>query len=366
MTMTKRERVRATLNNQEADRVPMHINGSKWVVAKLKKALNVTTDKEVLEKLNIDIYDTCGIDLKSGIAPKYIGPENPFFEQGSSEWGGNISRLWHIKETECLTAAGWNYACEDGEMEEAEDIEDLEEFNWPKVEWFDFSDVRERLQEFKDFSIMASGCSVFQHLTYVRGMQELMCDLAAEPEIAEYLFQKISDFYYDYYSKYFEVAGDMIDSFALADDLGTQTSTLISKDMYRRYVMPHMKRMSDLAHKYDMKLILHTCGRVQEWIPELIESGVDVLDPLQPECMNPVEVVTAFKGQMMFRGGISVQQTMVNGTPEDVDAEVKMVVEGCKPGGGYILSPGHPVLQDDVSAENIIAMYNAGIKYGKY
>ena len=361
-----RTRVLAAMNHQACDRVPMHINASKWVVAKLKRALGVETDSEVLKALNVDVYDMRGIDLRSGTAPRYVGPENEFFTRGSHDWGGNISQLWRMQEKEQMTAAGMNYEFSAPEMTEAEDIEDLEAFNWPSVDWFDFSGIRQRLEAHTDFSIMASGGSIFQHITYVRGMQEFMCDLAADPEVAEYLLNRFSDFYHDYYTAMFEEAGDLIDCFALADDFGTQTSQLISLPMFNRLVAPHLERMADLAHRYDMKLLLHTCGNITDWIPTFAEIGVDVLDPLQPECMDPVAVKRQYGDLLCLRGGIGVQQVMVNGSPEDVDAEVRRVVEGCKPGSGYILSPGHPVLQDDVPVENIIAMYRAGMKYGAY
>jgi len=360
------ERVLAAANHEELDRVPAHINASKWVVARLKKALNVDSDIDLLKALHVDVYDMRGIDLRTGVAPSYVGPKSEFFTAGSSDWGGNISCLWRMKETEQQTVAGMNYEFSDPEMKHAQSVEDLEAFPWPQVDWFDFSNIREELKAYEDFSIMASGGSIFQHITYVRGMQEFLLDLAAEPEIAKYLFDKFSDFYFDYYQRMFEEAGDLIDVFALADDFGTQNSTLISMRMFNQQVAGHLQRMIDLAHGYDMKFLLHTCGNIKSWIPRFAEMGVDILDPIQPECMDPVEVKEEHGDIICLRGGISVQETMVNGSPEDVRAEVKRVISGCKAGGGYILSPGHPVLQDDVPTENIIAMYEAGYAFGHY
>jgi uroporphyrinogen decarboxylase len=360
------ERVLTAANHEEPDRVPAHINASKWVVARLKKALNVDSDIDLLKALHVDVYDMRGIDLRTGVAPRYVGPESEFFTPGSSDWGGNISCLWRMKETEQQTVAGMNYEFSDPEMTHAESVEDLDEFPWPQVDWFDFSNIREELKAYEDFSIMASGGSIFQHITYVRGMQEFLLDLAAEPEMAKYLFDKFSDFYFDYYQRMFEEAGDLIDVFALADDFGTQNSTLISMRMFNKQVADHLQRMIDLAHSYDMKFLLHTCGNIKSWIPRFAEMGVDILDPIQPECMDPVAVKEEHGDIICLRGGISVQETMVNGSPEDVRAEVKRVISGCKAGGGYILSPGHPVLQDDVPTENIIAMYEAGYSFGHY
>jgi len=364
--MSSRERVMAAANHTEPDRVPAHINASKWVVARLMKVLDVDSDIDLLKGLNVDVYDMRGIDLRSGVAPRYIGPESEFFTRGSSDWGGNISCLWRMKETEQQTIAGMNYEFSEPEMMHAQSIEELEEFDWPRVDWFEFSKIRDELKAYEEFSIMASGGSIFQHITYVRGMQELLLDMAGEPHIAEYLFNKFSDFYFDYYSRMFEEAGDLIDVFALADDFGTQQSTLISMRMFNKQVARHLQRMIDLAHSYGMKFLLHTCGNVKTWIPRFAELGVDILDPIQPECMDPVVVKQEYGDIICLRGGISVQQTMVKGTPDEVRKEVERVVRGCMEGGGYILSPGHPVLQDDVPTENIIAMYEAGHEFGRY
>ena len=360
------ERVLAAASRHVPDKVPAHINASKWVVARLKKELGVESDAELLKALHVDVYDMRGIDLRSGVAPRYVGPESEFFTQGSSDWGGNISCLWRMKETERQTIAGMNYEFSDPELTHATTIEELEDFHWPSVEWFDFSNVREELGAYEDFSIMATGGSIFQHITYVRGMQEFLIDMAGEPHLAEFLFDKFSDFYFDYYSEMFSQAGDLIDVFALADDFGTQSSTLISLRMFNRQVAKHLQRMIDLAHSHDMKFLLHTCGNIRTWIPRFAEMGIDILDPIQPECMDPVAVKQEYGDIICLRGGISVQQTMVNGTPEQVREEVKRVVTGCMQGGGYILSPGHPVLQDDVPTENIIAMYDAGFEFGLY
>jgi uroporphyrinogen decarboxylase len=112
--------------------------------------------------------------------------------------------------------------------------------------------------------------------------------------------------------------------------------------------------------------LLHTCGNVEILIPRLIELGVDILDPIQPESMDPVQIKAKYGNDICLRGGISVQDIVSRGTIEDVKAETRRIVEALKPGGGYILSPGHPVLQDDIPVENILAMYETAYQYGFY
>ena len=197
-------------------------------------------------------------------------------------------------------------------------------------------------------------------------MDTLMMDMMADPEMANYVLDKFCDFYHEYFRRMFEEAGDLIDVFALADDFGMQNTLLISPEMFEEYAAPRLKRMADLAHGYNIKLLLHTCGNIELLIPRLIELGVDILDPIQPESMDPLYIKEKYGKQICLRGGISVQNIVSRGTIDDVKAETIRILKSLKPGGGYILSPGHPVLQDDIPVENILAMYETGYEYGFY
>lgn len=361
--MTPKERIIATVSHKEPDKVPAHINATKWVVRKLKNKLGLTTNKELLKALHIDVYDMRGIDLNSGTAPLYTGAESEFFP---STWAGGIASFWRLKEFENFTQAGWNMEMEAPPLAGALTIGECEKYLWPQNDWFDYSDLKERLSEWREFSIMASGGSVFQHATYVRGMDTLMMDMMMDPEMANYILDKFTDFYFEYYRRMFEAAGDMIDVFALADDLGMQNTLLIGPDLFEEYVAPRLKKMAALAHRYNIRLLLHTCGNVEVLIPRLIELGVDILDPIQPESMDPLAIKQKFGRQITLRGGISVQKILTYGTPGQVREETRRIVDALKPGGGYIFSPGHPVLQDEIPAENILVMYDEGYKTGFY
>ena len=361
--MNSKERVNSVLSYSEPDRVPMHLNATKWVVSKLKNALRVSSDSALLKALNIDFYDMRGIDLHSGVAPQYIGPPNVFF---SSEWKGAINSFWGIEEFENMTISGWTMEMGPSPLASATNLKDLQNYNWPENDWFDYTGMRRKLEDWQDFSIIATGASVFQHVTFLRGTDILMMDMMMYPEIANYLFDKFFNFYHEYYRRMFEEAGDLIDIFALADDLGMQNTLLISPELFDEYVAPRLKKMTDLAHLYNIKLLLHTCGNVETIIQRFIDLGVDILDPLQPESMDPVEIKNKYGRDICLRGGISVQNIVSKGTAKEVKAESKRIMKALMKGGGYIFAPGHPVLQDDVPVENILAMYKAGIQFGSY
>lgn len=363
--LTSKERIHKSICHCEPDRVPTHLNANRPVVEHLKQALNVTTTRELLRALHVDIFDMRGIDIRgdSSVMPKYIGPEDTGIP---ADWSGNITELWGIKEIVVATENGPTITQSEYPLSEATTIEELEQYCWPDPDWFDYSDLRERLKEWTEFAILCSGCSVFQHPTYVRGMDKLMLDMAGNPEMADFMFDKFTDFYYEFYHRIFEEAGDLIDIFALADDLGMQNSLLISPKMFERFVASRLHRMAELAHQYDIKLLLHSDGNIHKIIPRLIELGLDVLDPIQPEAMDPLKIKQEFGEQLCLRGGISAQQILTRGTVEDVIAETKRIMKHLAPGGGYILAPGHPVLTVDMPTENIIAMYETAFQYGSY
>ncbi|MGI9428505.1 MAG: uroporphyrinogen decarboxylase family protein [Bythopirellula sp.] len=371
--MHSSERVQKTLSHEEPDRVPMMFSGSRWVIERLKEHLGdigpgVETDRQLMKTMGLDVWDTRGFDYRSGVGAKYIGPKHL---EVSENWAGNHFEFFnyheHLTENEYGPAYSMGKPCF-GE-EEYPGIEELEKFLWPQPDWFDYSTIRADLEPWaEDFAIAATGCSVFQHPTLYRGIEQLMYELEAEPEIAQYIVTKVTDFYYGYFEGVFEEAGDLIHILRLADDIGAQSTLFISPDNLSEFLQPHLKRCADLAHKYDIKLMFHTDGNVLEAIPELIEWGVDQLDPIQPEIpdMEAGKLKREFGDRLCFSGGIGSQEILPRGSVEEVQAEVKRVLDIMMPGGGYILSPGHPSLQLDVPPQNIAAMFAAGREYGKY
>ena len=287
MNSRSKERVNKTIRHVEPDRVPTHINANQPVVERLKDALNVTTTRELMQALHVDIFDMRGIDIRgdNSVMPKYIGPQDTGIPEA---WNGNITQLWGIKEVTVETDKGKTLSQIEFPLLEATSIEELEQYCWPDPDWFDYSDLHKRLEEWTDFAILCSGCSVFQHPTYVRGMDKLMLDMASNPDMANFVFDKFTDFYYAFFRRIFEQAGDLIDIFALADDLGMQNSLLISPRMFEKFVALRLQQMAELAHQYDIKLLLHSDGNIHKIIPRLIDLGLDVLDPIQPEAMDPV------------------------------------------------------------------------------
>lgn len=344
--------------HKEPDRVPMHMNATRWVLEKLHHKLGTKDQRELTGQLGLDTYDMRGLDLHGGVMPRYRGPEHRLLNEA---WSGDILRIWGVEEQIMDGPAGRSYAIDHFPLSKVPDISAIKTYAWPDPDWFDYDHLENDLAPWSDHAIKATGCSVFQHATFVRGMDMLMMDMLADPDTAQYIFDRFFEFYYAFYQKIFDAAGHLIDVFALADDLATQSSLLISPEMFETFVAPRIKAMADLAHRYGIQLLLHSDGNVTDLIPRFIDLGVDILDPIQPEAdrMDPVFLKKEYGKDLVFRGGISAQRTLAMGTVQEVTDETRRVIDIMAPGGGYILSPGHPVLQDDIPVDNIIAMYAA-------
>lgn len=363
--MNSKERVKIALEHKNPDHVPINFSASPWVVKSIKDHLNVSTKRELLKALHVDLFDMRGIDLKGAISPRYNGPNSLGLPLN---WSGDVLELWGIKEEIIETGHGKIYSQRTFPLSEAQKVQDLEDYLWPDPAWFDYSTVRRQLEEWSDFAIICSGCSIFQHPTFLRGMDKLMVDMIKAPEMADFVFDKFTNFYYQYYRRIFKNAGDLIDIFRIADDLGGQNNLLLSPQMTERFFFPRLKRLIDLAKEYHIKVLFHSDGNIHRLIPRLVELGIDILDPLQPEAtgMNPERIKKEFGEQLCLMGGISVQRILSTGTAQDVRAEVRKRIDQLAPGGGYILSPGHPVLQVDVPIGNILEMYKTAYQYGEY
>jgi len=202
----------------------------------------------------------------------------------------------------------------------------------------------------------------------MRGLEQWMMDLASNEEFVNSFLDKVVEIQKEFYTVVLEEIGEYIQVVEMADDFGMQTAPQISPDMYRKYFKPRHKEVWDLIHNLtDAKLYLHSCGAVSELIDDWIEVGLDIIESLQPRAagMDAERLKKKFGGRIVLWGGLDEQHLLPFGTPEEIDAEVKRIIEIFAPGGGYVFSPAH-VLQPDQPLENIFAMWKAVEKYGKY
>jgi uroporphyrinogen decarboxylase len=205
--------------------------------------------------------------------------------------------------------------------------------------------------------------------SWLRGLDQFLIDLALEPVIAEFLLDKVVEFKLAYWEMVLAEFGDRVDVVIESDDIGTQTSTLMSPRMYRKYIKPRHKKILDFIHlKTSAKIFFHSCGAIRPIIPDFIEIGVDIINPVQFNLpgMEPASLKKDFGRDIVFwGGGVETQSILGGGTPEQVRENVRQQIEVLADGGGYVFATVHNI-QADVPPENLNAMWEAVMEFGKY
>jgi uroporphyrinogen decarboxylase len=182
--------------------------------------------------------------------------------------------------------------------------------------------------------------------------------------------EKMFNYWIEFFDHYIDAIGDYVEVVWMGDDWGTQVGPIMNPSIFRSMFVSRYKALTDSIKKKKkhIKIALHSCGSVRWGMEDLIEAGIDILHPLQGDANefgDPSLLKKDFKGRMAFYSNIRNQSVLPNGTPDEVEAEVKYKMKYLAPGGGYILSGGHNI-QADVPARNILALYDTGFKYGHY
>ena len=206
--------------------------------------------------------------------------------------------------------------------------------------------------------------TIFETAWAIRGFEETLTDLALNPDIVETLFERLTELRV---IEARQMAKAGVDVLRLGDDVAGQTGMLMSPKMWRRWLKPRMAKIIAAAKtiKPDIHIFYHSDGDCRAIIPELIEIGVTVLNPIQPECMDPAQLKIEYGDRLAFWGAIGTQSTMPFGTPEQVRAVVKERIETVGQGGGFLIAPSH-VLEPEVPWENVIAFIKAVQEFGAY
>lgn len=194
---------------------------------------------------------------------------------------------------------------------------------------------------------------LWERATFMRGMEEILLDVAAEPKFLEKLLRGLADHILQTMSILFE--GLAFEAVALSDDYGTQKSMLISPAAWRRFVKPLLGEIYSFAKDNGRAVFHHSCGNFYPIIPNMIDLGLDILHPIQPEAMDILELKRQFGGDLTFCGGVPTQHLLNDATPEEVRSEVRRLKQEMGKGGGYILEPGITI-QADIPLDNVLAL----------
>lgn len=353
--MTSRERVVTALAHRPTDRVPRllyeEVIGYTPSIERL--LAERCAPKTPREYFDMDI--TC-VEFNPTTLPRerfaeWFGAEaHAALARGQvDEWGvwwraGDFHHFTHIESP----------------LRRVQSLAPLERYPWPDLDQPSrFEGVRERVQALHAQGLAVAGYagSVFERSWFLRGMENLMMDMLRTPEVARCLFERTAAFQ-QYAARQFARAG--VDILITGDDIAGQTGPLLSLEAWRRFLKPHLAATARAVKEANVatRVFYHSDGNVEAFIPDLVEIGVEILNPVQPECMDPAAIKRRYGGRLSFWGTVSVQRTMPLGTPDDVRAEVRARVRDVGRGGGLILAPAH-VLGPETPWENIVAFFEA-------
>lgn len=245
-------------------------------------------------------------------------------------------------------------------LEHLDSLADFQSYPWPDFEQSDWSFLDDQIESIHQQGLAAHvwmECTIWETAWYMRRMDLLMADMVMEDEKARFLLDKITDLACFRVRKYAAADADII---ALGDDLGMQTSIMMSPEMYREHLKPRLKKVIDAAKavKPDVIIQYHSCGYITPLIGDLVEAGVEVLNPVQPECMDFASIYSVFGDAISFNGTIGTQTTMPFGTPQEVRDTVRRHLELAGDRGGLFCCPTH-MLEPEVPWENIEAYVQA-------
>lgn len=252
----------------------------------------------------------------------------------------------------------------DGCFKDAEDLSDLDFFQWPDPrQYIDAQEVHRRCAAAPAGRATLAQCwsAHFQDSCAAFGMETALMNMVSNPEIYMAVDEKIVDFYLKANEVIFQATKGMLDAVIFANDFGSQQGLMLSADMIAKYVMPGSKRLVEQAHSYGVKVIYHSCGAIFDAIPHLLNIGVDLVHPIQATAhgMNPKRLKESFGNHVCFCGGVDIQELLPNGTPAEVKSKVWELRDLFPT--GLVISPSQGVILEDVPPVNIEAMLEADL-----
>ena len=346
-TMTPKERWLAVLNGEKPDRVPMDYWATAEATQKLMHHLGCENAHEMFQTLHVDRVISIG--------PKYVGPSSPPGED-----------IFGCRHKNVDYGTGMYSECIYHPLAQYISIEEIEDrYAWPSPDWYDHSAIPNQIAGWEDYPIRAGGSEPFLIYKKLRGQEQAFIDLIEHPDIVHYCLDKLFTLAYENTRRIYEQIPGRVTFSYVAEDLGAQEGLMFSLDHIREFLLPWMKKMIKLAHEAEVYVFHHNDGAIRDIIPDMIEIGIDILNPIQWRCkdMDREGLKRDFGKEVIFHGGVDNQYTLAFGCVEEVEKEVRDNLQILGADGGYILAPCHNI-QAVSPPENIVAMYETGYREG--
>lgn len=382
--MTSRERVSTALAHQEPDRVPLDVGGGQSTslsieaYERLKRHLAISAPSEYLNttfrvaRLDEETLTRLGSDVRPVTLRTGSGPSGPPARTQPAGDPGTLLDELGVTWRQVAFEGGVYWEQKTFPLRDAS-LDDLERYPWPDPDdpwrYEHLADEVRRLHRTTDYALMGD-CgykSLWEPAFTLLGFERALMDLVADEEFMTALLEKLFALVSAVTRRFLEITGPYLTVVRTADDLATQQALMMSPATYRKVLKPFHRRYFALIRQYtDARIFFHSDGNVVELLDDLIEIGVDVLNPVQVSAFpDPALVKRQFGDRLAFWGGIDTQTTLPRGTPQDVEDEVKLRIQQFARNGGYVIAPVHNI-QADVAPENIIAMCEAAHSQGAY
>jgi uroporphyrinogen decarboxylase len=385
---TSLERVVAALEHRELDRVPFDLGGSvvtgmhRTAYQNLRRYLGlIEVPIEIVDhpqqhaRIHQDVIDRLRVDVRA------VDPSPP----ASAPLATPVVEAEGVRSYTDEWGVTWNTPV-DGDLHfdmighplaDAQSVADLEHFPWPdpldpaRFETLKVRADRIVTEQKRAYILGRQAPGIFEIALWMRGFEHFLLDMASQPKFAAALLDIITELKMHYWERALEVVGPNVLIVSEADDIATERGPMVSLEMYRQLIAPRHRRLFEFIKRRAQSrvhIFYHSAGAVQEFIPSLIEEGIDVLSPVQVggEGTDTGELKKRFGRDLTFwGGGVDTQHVLPHGTPAEVAAEVRRRIEDLAPGGGFVFSTVYSV-QADVPPENYMAMWEALQEYGAY
>ena len=383
-TMTSRERMTKALNHEIPDRVPIDLGGFQTGIHRaaytdLLAHLGMDDEPVILDPVQ-QLAKPCDAILERfHVDTRYVCAHGPESFKGDIERNTREGRLWHDLKDEFGVV--WSmpddhplYMDISHHPLAQATIQTVADYPFPNGgDPTRFTHVREQALDLRNntpYAISTGiGGVVYETCWYMRGLEQWFIDMMESPDFCAALLDRMLDFWLDYYTAFLGEIGDLIDVVMIGDDIAGQTGPLFSPDFYRKIVKPRQKKLvQHIRSLTSARIWYHTCGAVASLIPELIDNGIHILNPVQISAadMDPKQLKATFGEALTFWGGaIDTQHVLPTASPQEVKQHVRRSIEAFKPGGGYVFNNVHNI-QSGVPPQNIVALFDAAYEYGFY
>jgi len=345
-SMNPRERWQAAIGGGRPDRIPLDYRATDEATAKLLAHLRCGPD---------EMYARLHIDKVVGVAPGYVGP--PVAPDAD---------VLGCRYTDVDYGTGSYRECVYHPLAQFQSAEEIEaSYHWPDPDWWNYSMIKEQVLGKEHLPISGGGSEPFLVYAHLRGQEQAYIDLLADPAMVHYCLDKLYGLAYTNSQRIYEQIPGKVLLMDMGEDMGTQESLLFSPKQIHEFFLPWMKRMMDLAHQAGAYVMTHSDGAVRAIIPDLIEAGMDILDPVQWRCkgMEREGLKRDFGDSISFHGAMDNQYTLAFGSEEEVRQEVRDNVGILGRDGRLILGPCHNI-QPITPPERVAAMYEEAYACG--